>query len=363
MPVTYNTISTTGLLEISEDHITSPSQWGFWEEQLVAWLGDLCDVQLDVGGIISGSGYQDGVYNDVTLVRSATTQTGGNNMKATVTITGGGVSNVEVTQKGNGFLTGDYLIIPDLAQVGGTGAGFQIPVSSHAENIGLIAGPSDRNVLTNYPVALQLGVERTDSFPFGTMLYRTSSTTTTYMYDIYRYVTNQQQNDNGYGGYTVQQSNNISMWTDSNGDNATLWVMYCNEPGNQFWFCGNSTYDSWWGVAKCTRPANGQVYPPAQDVSEWTSWYCTSSSVTYRPLSSIYYTTAYTGTDLRSITLPSDSGILFNGFAQRGRSWLHGFAPDRLHTHSNTTKTFGHVYQEGAETYRRMTNVSYMRMN
>ena len=93
MSVTYVTKSTTGLLEISDDELTNPSQWGFWEEQIVAWLGDVCDVQLDVSGIISGSGYQDGTYNDVDLVRSATTQTGGNNMKATVTITGGGVSN------------------------------------------------------------------------------------------------------------------------------------------------------------------------------------------------------------------------------------------------------------------------------
>ena len=143
MPVTYVEKSTTGLLEITSDPVASPSQWSFYEEHIVAWLGEICNMTLDTGNIISGSGYQDGIYSDVELVRTATTQKGGKNLKCTVTVTGGGVSDVQITQKGNGFKAGDYLYIPDLAQVGGTGAGFQIQVASGDASIGCLLYTSD----------------------------------------------------------------------------------------------------------------------------------------------------------------------------------------------------------------------------
>ena len=359
MAVTYVTRSTDGLLETSTDEAASPSQWGWFEQQLVTWLGELCDVQLDVSGIISGSGYQDGVYNDVVLVRSATTQTGGNNLKATVTITGGGVSNVEITQKGNGFLAGDYLIIPNLAEVGGTGSGFQIPVLSAAENIGLIHGPS--NGSTDYPSGLQIGVERSDSFGFGHFWYRPSSTSTTYVYDVYRY--DNTEIGNGYKSFNVQESRNISMWTDSVGGGKELRVWYCTEPGNEFFFFGDTNYANYAGIVKAVRPDDGTTWPSPDIVSPWTNVHTIPNSVYYRPLSSVVRTTAYTGNNLGTLWNPQDSGILFNTHTLLGRSWVQGYLPSRLYTHYAINKPNDFIYQDGADTYRRVNDVFYIKMN
>ena len=85
MPVTYNERTTTGLLEITSDPVATPSMWSWIEEQFIDWAGEVCNLTLDNAGIISGSGYQDGTYNDVEIVRVSTTQKGGNNLKATLT--------------------------------------------------------------------------------------------------------------------------------------------------------------------------------------------------------------------------------------------------------------------------------------
>lgn len=362
MAVTFNERSTTGLLEISADEDANPSLWGWWSRQFNDWAGEICNPTLNTSAIVSGSGYQDGVYDGVDLFRVATTQTGGLNMKATVTVSGGGVSDVQITTKGNGFKEGDYLYIPDLAQVGGTGSGFQIPVASGDATVGLIKGSEERLNTSNYPVGVQIGVERADSYNFGFMPYRTSSTTTNYMYEIYQY--SQSTSNNGYGGYNAQNSTSIASWTDGNGDGYNIWSAYCTEANNRFFFAGDNNYDTWWGLIEAVQdPAEGP-WPDREIVSPWTAvWATGSSNFYYRPCLSVIYTTAYSGAEYRTLHEPVDAGILFGNHSMRGRSYTTGMVPDRIYTANESTKPYGQVYQDGATTYKRMTNVFYLRMN
>ena len=333
--------------------------WSFQEEQFIAWVGEICNPTLDTGQIVSGSGYQDGIYNDVDLVRVATTQKGGNSMKATVTVTGGGVSDVQITQKGNGFKTGDYLYVQDLAQIGGTGSGFQIPVATGDASIGLIKGPSDRANLASYPVALQIGVERTESYSFGFMPRRDSSTTTLYTADIYQYLESSPNSNNGYGTYNIQENQSVSAWTDASGDGYILAVIYCSDPGNEFFFYTDSNYSSGWGIFRAIQDPS-ETWPPAAQVSPWHCCSFTNTSFSYRPLIPIVYNTNYTGASRKNLDYPDDSGILFNKFPLRGRSYSSGITPERIYTGTGT-QPWGHIYQDGPDTYRRISNRLYIK--
>jgi hypothetical protein len=76
------------------------------------------------GTITAGSGYTNGVYEQVSL-------TGGNgfNAVATITVSGGAVTAVTLTTPGYLYINGDVLSA-STSDIGGTGSGFSIPVNN-----------------------------------------------------------------------------------------------------------------------------------------------------------------------------------------------------------------------------------------
>jgi hypothetical protein len=76
-----------------------------------------------LGAITGGSGYVNGSYVNVTLTGGA-----GLNAKATIGVSGTAVTTVTITSRGAGYLVGDVLSAT-AASLGGTGAGFSIPVT------------------------------------------------------------------------------------------------------------------------------------------------------------------------------------------------------------------------------------------
>jgi hypothetical protein len=77
-----------------------------------------------LGTITPGSGYVDGSYSNVTLTGGS-----GANAKATIGVSGGAVATVTITARGAGYVVGDVLSAT-AASLGGTGAGFSIPVTA-----------------------------------------------------------------------------------------------------------------------------------------------------------------------------------------------------------------------------------------
>ena len=77
-----------------------------------------------LGAITAGSGYVNATYTNVTL-------TGGSGLgaKATIVVAGGVVTTVTITSRGASYLVGDVLSAT-AASLGGTGAGFAIPVTA-----------------------------------------------------------------------------------------------------------------------------------------------------------------------------------------------------------------------------------------
>jgi hypothetical protein len=98
-----------------------------------------------LGSVTGGSGYTNGTYTNVPLTGGS-----GANATATVVVSGGAVTTVTITLRGAGYVVGNTLSALN-TNLGGTGAGFSIPVSAiFAQTIKLsvAASGSGTQVLT-----------------------------------------------------------------------------------------------------------------------------------------------------------------------------------------------------------------------
>jgi hypothetical protein len=77
-----------------------------------------------LGAITGGSGYTNGSYTNVPLTGGA-----GSGARATIGVSGGAVTTVTITARGAGYAVGNTLSAT-AASLGGTGAGFSIPVTA-----------------------------------------------------------------------------------------------------------------------------------------------------------------------------------------------------------------------------------------
>lgn len=83
-----------------------------------------------LGAITAGSGYTNGTYYDVVLTGGT-----GQGAKATIVVSGGVVSSVTLTNNGVQYAVNDTLSVSP-SNVGGTGAGFSVPVSALSNSAG-----------------------------------------------------------------------------------------------------------------------------------------------------------------------------------------------------------------------------------
>ena len=96
-----------------------------------------------LGVITGGSLYTNGSYSGVTL-------TGGNGNSATanIVVSGNAVTSVTIVSRGHGYWVGDVLSA-SAASIGGTGSGFQIPVSAiYAQGIVMTANATSTSTET-----------------------------------------------------------------------------------------------------------------------------------------------------------------------------------------------------------------------
>jgi len=108
-----------------------------------------------LGSVTGGSGYTNGTYTNVPLTGGS-----GANATATVVVSGGAVTTVTITLRGAGYVVGNTLSALN-TNLGGTGAGFSIPVSAiFAQTIKLsvAASGSGTQVLTFSTPANQISM-------------------------------------------------------------------------------------------------------------------------------------------------------------------------------------------------------------
>ena len=358
MAVTFAETTTTGRQLWSNDEQATPSVWGWYEQHMITWMGEICDAQL--GAITAGSGYQDGTYQNVELRRKDwQVHTGGRHMLATVVIAGGAVSTVTITQKGNGFKTGDVLVIYNLAEVGGTGSGYEQPLESANAEVGFVHDTQTATYPT-YMVAQKVGFDRDDSYNIGTMMYKPSSTSTTYW--LNNYIFTESASNNGYGGWTYQINRTYNTWYEANGDGYRISVIYCTEPGNEFFLWTDDAYSPAFGWFKSNQNGDGP-WPSKNVCSQWcmvigTCWLGW-------PMMRQAYSTAYTGANEVGVNYPTDTGVLWGNGIRFGRAWIQGTMPSRLKAHGNFSMGYGHEYEDDdGNTFRRFgSNYHYVQIN
>lgn len=91
--------------------------WSFWAYKLQGYIATLT-------GLIGGSSYTNGIYQNVPLTGGL-----GNSALATITVAGNVVTSVVITNQGKIYAVGDTLSAAN-GNIGGTGTGFSINVSS-----------------------------------------------------------------------------------------------------------------------------------------------------------------------------------------------------------------------------------------
>lgn len=96
-----------------------------------------------LGAITGGSLYTAGTYGGVALTGGS-----GTGATATITVAAGAVTGVTILAPGKNYVTGDVLSAA-VASIGGTGAGFSVPVASVAVNSALAGGTIDMFVPNN----------------------------------------------------------------------------------------------------------------------------------------------------------------------------------------------------------------------
>jgi len=363
MAVEFRSFSTEGLDFVSADQAADPSVWGTIDEYFQEWLGEICNPTIDASSLVTGSGYgSDATYTNVDLKRAALTQSGGRGMKATVTVTGGGISAVEITKKGNGFKAGDQLIISDLTQLAGLGGGFRITVDSGDASIGLIADLDTALDITGNYIGWMVGVNRETSYTYGCEIMKhTQSTSTTYNRPFYQYTPSSNGSYNGYYSGFSQQFNS-SIATTWNGDTTIreVYVTWCNDSGNRFFIVNDSSYSQLWGFYEAVRDV-GKDYVPVTVASEWVHIF--GGNYVYKSHMGPYiYNTAYTGWQQNyAHPSPSDGGVFFENVDTYGRAWAAGKTPPAMKFHAiNSDMGWGHIYQDGTDTYRRINNGLYI---
>lgn len=92
-------------------------------EQVVNF-GGTTGVIFTLGAITAGTLYTNGTYTNVPLTGGT-----GSGAQATVTVAGGGVTSVVLTNNGSGYTVADALSAT-AANLGGTGSGFSVPVAT-----------------------------------------------------------------------------------------------------------------------------------------------------------------------------------------------------------------------------------------
>lgn len=85
-----------------------------------------------LGAITAGTLYTNGTYTNVPLTGGT-----GSGAQATIVVSGGGVTAVTLTNQGTGYTANDALSA-SAANIGGTGSGFSIPVSSITQQVTLL---------------------------------------------------------------------------------------------------------------------------------------------------------------------------------------------------------------------------------
>ena len=359
MVATYGTISTTGRAwwdATATDTITDQL-----DEQIKLWLGEVCNPVLDAATLVGGSGYTDGTYSNVELIRS-TNQLNGKNLEADVTVSSGAVSAVTITQKGHGFKTGDTLVVSSTAQVGGTGSGFSIDLASADASLCLIKSPDDSSSSTSrHGWSFGHGRGATNA-TYGSQWYLSSDTSSQF-YHTHFYNWSDSTSNNNFGTYTNNSTENHDGWYEGIGDGRFFeYAWEADEANNNSYFVfSDSYYKHTKGLIKLVRdPA--QTFPPEASLSKWAT---IGGDINQLEQSAVYngpQNDAFIGSRWHGVLHPEDNNALMRGFSVYCRSIFAGQWPTNVALGNHYGGSLGSILSNGTEQWRKISDFLWVKV-
>lgn len=119
-----------------------------------------------LGAITGGSAYTNGTYTNVPLTGGT-----GSGATANITVSGGAVTAVTLVSRGTGYTASDSLSAA-AANIGGTGTGFAVPVSSITQQVTLLSSTRLVELEADGIVSFRIGLDpvatTSDARFFGT---------------------------------------------------------------------------------------------------------------------------------------------------------------------------------------------------
>lgn len=357
MPATFETLDTTGYVWCSSGLGNPTTEVTSWlHERFVTWLGEVCNPVLDSSSLSGGSGYTDGTYSNVELVRD-NNQVNGKYLLCDVVVSSGAVTSVTITQKGNGFKTGDTLNVKTLSTIGGTGSGFSIDVLSADASFCLNRDPDDRTSSTY--AGWTFGTERgTTNCTYGLYFYKASGATseTTTIGQFYNWMDT--SDNRGLGDSNSSHSNTFSFW-DNDDSGETIGIAYCSDAGDQYFVVSDSKYKYAFGCYRLQRDPLG-TYAPTDYLSRWGMFEANTSFYT-NALNNGNYSAPYVGNrQMTNNGLPMDPNAFFRGKALFTRGMVAGSLPAGIGMHENDSGVLADTKTNGSEVFTCMSPTAWV---
>lgn len=347
----FQTLNTTNFVWYSAGLGNPATEVSSWiHDHLVTWLGDMCNPTLDNATLVGGSGYTDGTYNDVELVRTAT-QVNGRDLLCTVDIASGVVTSVTITQKGNGFRDGDTLEFKDISQVGGTGAGFSIDIDTADDSLMIMRDP-DENTYRSW----MLGVHRTgqDISTYGIKFADRSSQTSNNLYIAAFYDWSDDSASSGRGTHSDSTSTYTSFW-DNNDDDGQypISVAYSSDPDDYWFVIADNNRENCMYMCRAVRDPSA-TYASYSFISDWGIGTAATSAAIATVANSSTSQDYSGGRTFYTVLSPSDPNAFFTQHGMYGRSMVVGSMPPGIASHSNANMSVGDTKTNGTEVWTGM---------
>ena len=315
------------------DRYALDSHMGWLHSHMKTWVNDLSACTWDDTGFTAGTGYVDGTYTGVELKRTPVTgATAGNHCYVDITVSGGAVTSLTVTETGNGYMSGDVVTIEDTAIIGASGAGFEMDCTG---GTGLIGFAYDINHSTNNgsrDCEFLLGAHR-GLLEWNQMLYwQQQNTTTCYMYTVVSHVPG--TTSNGFGSLSISNKGwSQSNWSSTTGQNHKVWVHYDSTPGKEHFFWGDTQYNQPYGIFKIDTAG----LTPAVDETVACQFGLFQTGFYSRSWTNRQYNEAVCSDKQIQWDIPDDYGVMFSGRTVRARAVTLGRTPAYLKCSTSAT--------------------------
>lgn len=332
-----------------------PDSWTGWiHAHMKEYFRIISACTWDDTGYTGGSGYLDGTYTGVELTR-VDNGLAGRHCYVDITVSGGAVTALTVTETGNGYINGDVVTLTDTAIINGSGAGFQMTCTGGTGEMGFIWDATKSTNTGAKDVEWMWGMHRNTGTDWRHwQKFTQQNAATAYIYVGTGYSNN--GSSNGLGQLdSANKSASTSMWFGAKGSNYKVWVHYDTTAGKEHFAWGDNQYENYQGFFKVDQTG----FTPVVNLNSMSQYALFNNYAPYT-VTNRTYNEEVCSDSAPTLYIPLDYGVYFSGHTLYCRSVIQGRVPEWLKfTRSvSMSSTPGQLTTstDGLKQFRRMTD-------